>query len=98
MNLIEKIANRVEQRIEARIKNGDLPKTGAKLEDANYELWNGAFMGAEIMGADKKSLDWIGNVIVLIIGTRGYAETKHIAAEGRKKEEAENAPVTAPAG
>ena len=83
MNLIQKIAVNVEARIDSRIANGTLPAKGKRVEDANFELWMGAYLGIVAASDVSDDADWLGRVITLLIGTRGLSETRKIAQEGR---------------
>lgn len=83
-NLVQRIAIQIENRIETLIKQGDLPKTGKRVEDQNFALWMGTIIGLRAGGgAAAAQADWVERVVGFLIYSRGYSETKSIAALGR---------------
>jgi hypothetical protein len=83
MNIIQKIANSVERRLDVHIKNG-LAAKGKRIEDLNYELWCGAYAGIEAAeGEASENAQWVNRVVFIAIGTRGVSETRKIARDGR---------------
>lgn len=89
MNLIQKIATQIEERITFRQANGYLPKKGKKLEDANIELWAGAYAGVvATKGVNDPDTEWVARVAMMLVMPRGYAETQEIAKAGREAEAA----------
>lgn len=88
MNLVQKIANRIESRVEAQAmdqygRTGR--KMGAKAKSAMaLEQWIGAVEGlAALNGENDENTQWVLRVTAMVIAVRGYEETQKLAREGR---------------
>lgn len=55
-----------------------------KDEDRHFSIWQGIFLAQVIeKGEDHSDTRWFGQVIAVVIGTRGWTETLRIAKEAR---------------
>lgn len=95
MNLVQKIATNIVERIEAAqqfAKDTTGKKLGPKaVNQMNLDLWVGAFTGiAAVEGYTSDNAKWLNRLIAWVITVRGYEETKKLAQMG-KDEDAEKA-------
>ena len=75
MNTIQKIAHQIKARGETQ---GWKPGS-KKADDLNIECWAGAYIALATI--DHPDADWVLRVFGLLIATRGYRETLHIAQQ-----------------